>query len=336
MSILKNFVNPWGLDTGVLDTGVLDTDVLETSILNKEGLYTTHLYSTHGEYLKSYTTTKGMFYTNNFYTPEIHFIDKNVYNKKIKGKKDNLETVNSVRSLSKFYIGNNAKKIMLEIYSRGKKEKKEKGGLMFHDAEEIPTNSKDWKESDTKLIFHDEEEFLGGTNYENGETPFLPSKELQLEECTKCTPGGNMALDGLLSTSNYEHCNYRIYRATFHTHPPEERSSEPSGIRGWANIGRDDLRYGDIYVVEDQYITTPIHLLSGGLGIIASMYGLSIYRHSGDIYKMVKVYDAKGSQYTTTKTGEKYDPYEETTTGKYTYYTHTWNNFTIKQHIGGH
>jgi proteasome lid subunit RPN8/RPN11 len=28
MSILKNFVNPWGLDTGVLDTGVLDTDVL--------------------------------------------------------------------------------------------------------------------------------------------------------------------------------------------------------------------------------------------------------------------------------------------------------------------
>jgi hypothetical protein len=33
MSILKNFVNPWGLDTGVLDTGVLDTDVLKTSVL---------------------------------------------------------------------------------------------------------------------------------------------------------------------------------------------------------------------------------------------------------------------------------------------------------------
>jgi hypothetical protein len=28
MSLLKNFINPWGLDTGVLDTGVLDTDVL--------------------------------------------------------------------------------------------------------------------------------------------------------------------------------------------------------------------------------------------------------------------------------------------------------------------
>jgi hypothetical protein len=34
MSILKNFVNPWGLDTGVLDTGVLDTDVLKTSVLD--------------------------------------------------------------------------------------------------------------------------------------------------------------------------------------------------------------------------------------------------------------------------------------------------------------
>jgi hypothetical protein len=33
MSILKNFVNPWGLDTGVLDTDVLETSVLETSVL---------------------------------------------------------------------------------------------------------------------------------------------------------------------------------------------------------------------------------------------------------------------------------------------------------------
>ncbi len=34
MSILKNFVNTWGLDTRVLDTGVLDTDVLKTSVLD--------------------------------------------------------------------------------------------------------------------------------------------------------------------------------------------------------------------------------------------------------------------------------------------------------------
>jgi hypothetical protein len=34
MSILKNFVNPWGLDTGVLDTDVLKTSVLETNVLD--------------------------------------------------------------------------------------------------------------------------------------------------------------------------------------------------------------------------------------------------------------------------------------------------------------
>jgi hypothetical protein len=38
MSILKNFVNLWGLDTSVLDTVVLDTDVLKTSVLETDVL----------------------------------------------------------------------------------------------------------------------------------------------------------------------------------------------------------------------------------------------------------------------------------------------------------
>jgi hypothetical protein len=53
MSILKNFVNPWGLDTGVLETGVLDTDVLNISMVNRTDNERYDYYNEKGEFVKT-------------------------------------------------------------------------------------------------------------------------------------------------------------------------------------------------------------------------------------------------------------------------------------------
>lgn len=58
MSVLKNFINPWELDTDVLkttvlDTNVLDTDVLKNNVLNSADNERADYYNEKGEFIKT-------------------------------------------------------------------------------------------------------------------------------------------------------------------------------------------------------------------------------------------------------------------------------------------